>query len=245
MAVKKTAIEIAAIVLLFGTPVLAADMPVKAPPPPAAPVWSWTGFYVGGNVGYGFGAGSQGIVDTNPVGAIDLFRTAIPSGGFGGGQIGYNWQGGSRFVLGVEADFQAASIKGSYTAIGTAAFLETHSINVNWFDTVRGRVGYAFDRTLVYATGGLAYGKVDSRISAPAAPGVFVRRNDIQAGFVVGGGLEYKIMPGWSAKAEYQYIDLGSKSLVGTPGFAGFSTNALDTAFHTVRVGLNYQFYPR
>jgi outer membrane immunogenic protein len=117
-------------------------------------------------------------------------------------------------------------------------------MNVDWFGTVRGRVGYAFDRALVYATGGFAYGNVDTSLSAPAAPGTFERRNGTQVGFVAGGGLEYKIMPKWSLKAEYQYVDLGSERLVGTPGFAGFSTNALDTAFHTVRVGLNYGFGP-
>ena len=209
----------------------------------AAP-FSWTGMYVGVNGGYAFGGGSQRIVDTNNVGAIDLFRTADPSGGFGGGQIGYNWQAsrGSSLVLGVEADFQGSDIRGSHTGIGTQAFLETNRVDVDWFGTVRGRLGYAFDRTLVYATGGLAYGNVDSRLSAPTAPGTFERRDGTQVGFVVGGGLEHMLARNWSMKVEYQYIDLGSERLLGTPGFAGFHTNELDTTFHTVRLGLNYRF---
>jgi outer membrane immunogenic protein len=206
--------------------------------------FSWTGLYVGVNGGYAFGSGSQQIVDTNNVGAVDIFRTADPSGWFGGGQIGYNWQTGltNPLVLGIEADFQGASIEDSRTGIGTQAFLETHKVNIDWFGTVRGRIGYSFNRTLLYATGGLAYGDVDSRLSSPAAPGTFDRRHDTQVGFVVGGGLEQKLSRDWSAKVEYQYIDLGSERLLGTPGFALFHTNPLDTAFHTVRLGLNYQF---
>jgi outer membrane immunogenic protein len=229
----------------------AADMYVPGPVGPGGykdTPWAptWAGFYVGVNGGYAFGSGSQQIIDTNSVGAIDIFRTAEPSGGFGGGQIGYNWQGafGSRLVLGVEADFQGAGIEGEHTGIGTAAGLETNRVNIDWFGTVRGRLGYAFDRTLVYATGGLAYGDVDSRLSSPNAPGIFERKHDTQVGFVAGAGVEYKITPVWSVKAEYQYIDLGSERLVGTPGFAGFHTNDLDTAFHTVRVGLNYHIAP-
>jgi outer membrane immunogenic protein len=212
--------------------------------PSYARPFSWTGLYVGVNGGYAFGTGNQQIVDTNNVGAIDLFRTADPSGWFGGGQIGYNWQvsRGSGLVVGVEADFQGADIEGRHTGVGTQAFLETHRVDVDAFGTVRGRLGYAFDRTLVYATGGLAYGNVDARLSSPAAPGTFERRDGTQVGFVVGGGLEHKLSRDWSAKVEYQYIDLGSERLLGTPGFAGFHTNDLDTAFHTVRLGLNYQF---
>jgi outer membrane immunogenic protein len=200
---------------------------------------------VGVNGGYAFGAGSQQIVDTNNVGVIDIFRTADPSGGFGGGQIGYNWQAGrgSNLLLGIEVDFQGAGIRDSHTGVGTQAFLETHRVDVNWFGTVRGRLGYTFGpMTLIYATGGLAYGNVDSRLSAPAAPGTFERRDGTQTGFVVGGGLEHKLPANWSAKLEYQYIDLGSERLLGTPGFAGFHTNPLDTSFHTVRLGLNYKF---
>jgi outer membrane immunogenic protein len=238
---KKILFAVAGLAAL-AAPATAADLPLKAPPMVVNPAYNWTGFYVGVNGGYGWGTGSQQIIDTNPGGAIDLFRTGNPSGGFAGGQIGYNWQLGSPFVLGIEADFQGADIKGSNTGIGTQAFLETHGITVNSFGTVRGRIGYAFGSTLVYATGGLAYGNINSQLSAPTAPGVFERTNGTQTGFAVGGGLEYLFNPNWSLKAEYQYMDLGSKRLLGTPGFVGFSTNPLDTAFHTVRAGVNYHF---
>jgi outer membrane immunogenic protein len=238
---KKILIAGIAAAAFCGAPAYAADMPMKAAPP--APMFNWTGFYVGGNGGYAWGTGSQQMINHSAIGGIDFFHAANPSGGFGGGQIGYNWQGlGSRFVLGIEADFEGADIKGSHSGVGTAAGPETHSLKVNSFGTVRGRIGYAFDRTLVYATGGLAYGHVDSQLSSVIVASVVERRTGTQTGFSVGGGLEYMLISNWSLKAEYQYIDLGSKPLGGAPGFAGFFSNPLDTAFHTVRIGLNYKF---
>ena len=180
-----------------------------------APVYvanTWTGFYAGVNGGYGWTSDSSNFQ---------------PEGGFGGGQIGYNWQGGFGFgqawVFGVEADFQGADI--SDNAFGVKSQL-------NWFGTVRGRLGYAFDRTLVYATGGFAYGEVETKV-----PGF--SQSDTQTGYVVGGGVEYKINPSWSLKGEYQFISLDASDASGAGSLAGFS-NTDRTDVHTVRLGLNY-----
>ncbi len=191
------------------------------PAPAYVPAATWTGFYAGVNAGYGWTAdGSSGDLS--------------PSGGFGGGQIGYNWQGvpglGSQWVLGVEADLQGAGISDG------ADFGNLHLENsLNWFGTVRGRIGYAFDRALVYATGGFAYGEVESKLSAAGAA---IDTSETQTGYVIGGGVEYKLNPAWSLKGEYQYISLDASDLNGAgPLNAGSGDRS---EIHTVRVGLNY-----
>jgi len=223
------------------------------------PVSSWTGFYAGVNGGYGWDAvGSKNLDVTVP--AVPFTFTAgqysEPSGGFGGGQIGYNWQV-NRFVLGVETDIQISDISGSKTSatplFRSVDFVSQNQTDIDWFGTVRGRLGYGWDNTLVYFTGGLAYGLVDDRqtgsLSTPG--GSFqlgqVARKDVETGYVLGGGIEFKPMwgflasPNWSVKAEYQYINLGSEKMTGTAlGFLPITTNSHQIELNTVRVGLNY-----
>ncbi len=190
------------------------------------PVATWTGFYAGVNGGYGWDASKIG--DTLAPWSIS------PEGGFGGGQVGYNWQGfyHPNLVLGIEADFQGADIK-DFVTVGST----TVKSSLDYFGTVRGRVGYAFDRALVYATGGLAYGNVTDELSGKIDRTVpfSVKDETTRTGYVVGGGLEYKISPAWSAKGEYQYINLGQDD-----GWAKVTSE--DYAVHTFRVGLNYHF---
>lgn len=167
------------------------------------------------------------------------FHGLSPEGGFGGGQIGYNWQGiwHPHLVLGIEADIQGAGIEDK----GTDGVLNYKS-SLDWFGTVRGRIGYAADRALVYFTGGFAYGGVRNSVSNA---GVDYSFSGTATGYVLGGGLEYKITPAWSVKAEYQYINLGKNDPVSAGGFAFTSlptTTLDDDAYHTVRVGLNYHF---
>jgi outer membrane immunogenic protein len=177
---------------------------------------NWSGLYVGVNGGYGWTANTDSA-------AGDL----NPEGGFGGGQIGYNWQGvfglGRSWVVGVEADFQGSGI--SDNSFGDKASL-------NWFGTVRGRLGYAFGPTLLYGTGGFAYGNVKNSGFG----------TETQTGYVVGGGVEYKINPSWSVKGEYQFLSLDASDLSG-PGALG-APERDTTEVHTVRVGLNYHIGP-
>jgi outer membrane immunogenic protein len=260
----------AAAVAALSAPATAADMrmPVKAPPPIAA-VFNWTGFYIGVNGGGAFGGSSDDVVVTerNAAGALIVggawpgfgrFGSLDHSGGFGGGQIGYNWQApGSAWVWGIEADFQGASIKDD--AVATLPYLGLSTVTVaaeskiDWFGTVRGRVGYAFDRVLVYATGGLAYGNIKHSIAwADTFPPGFIAsasRDTTRAGWVVGGGVEWAFAPNWSLKGEYQFIDLGKHSLTAQETtLAGvlqpffLSTDDVRTQFHTARLGVNYRF---
>jgi outer membrane immunogenic protein len=177
--------------------------------PAYAAVANWSGFYGGVN------AGGGGTADD---GALS------PSGGFGGGQIGYNWQGvlglGPQWVLGVEADLQGSGISDSAFGVNSS---------LNWFGTVRGRIGYSFGQVLVYGTGGFAYGEVEN-----------VGVTETQTGYVLGAGLEYKFNPSWSVKGEYQFISLDASNGAGAGalGLTGGNRSEVDT----FRVGLNYHF---
>jgi outer membrane immunogenic protein len=261
----------------------AADMYVAPPAGPGgykdAPyVASWAGFYAGVNGGYGWSAENSKVDATatglflicpngHPPGCIGTFvgdtgsKSFGTSGGFGGGQIGYNWQpvsGGykdspvlSHFVFGIEADIQGAGIGGSGPVsilFGTASAKGTNDLD--WFGTVRGRLGYAMDATLFYFTGGLAVGGVKDTLSVTPTGGstTTVSKSDTETGFVLGGGVEHLFSPRWSAKIEYQYIDLGDDKLSIAVAPAKFTAAAatLDAehTYHTVRIGLNYHISP-
>lgn len=208
----------------------AADLPrsVYKAPAMVAPAFSWTGFYIGANVGYGWGDGDG----TATVGGLTGPVSGSSSGILGGGQIGYNWQTGP-LVFGVEADIQATGIDGSVTGPN---FINGKS-SVPWFGTIRGRLGYAWDRVMLYATGGGVYG--EGRLKGTSLVNGTSFDNSATAWtWTVGGGIEYMFMPAWSAKVEYLYTDTPDK--VPTAPF----TTAINGSVHgnIVRVGVNYHF---
>ena len=215
---------VAALGLIAAGAASAADLPSRKGPvvaPVYVPAFTWTGFYVGANAGWGFGnMKSRGV---NAFGDLDGF--------VGGGQIGYNYQLG-QVVLGVEADFQGADLKAgpSFAGLGIVGEGKTE-----WFGTVRGRVGYAFDRFLPYITGGLAYGSVKTTL----APGVTINGlnsdDNTHTGWTIGGGVEYAITNNLIAGVEYLYVDLGDKKV-----FNG--ADKVSTDFSLVRARLSYKF---
>ncbi|MCW5688154.1 MAG: porin family protein [Pseudolabrys sp.] len=211
-----TALGAAVAVLGFATAASAADMPARTytkAPPMAAP-FNWTGFYLGLNAGYGW-------VDSGG---------SNPGGFVGGGQIGYNWQGyNSPLVLGIEADLQGADIDESVTVGGVTATTRAKA-----FGTVRGRIGYAFDRAMIYATGGWAYTRTSLDLSGP---GGSISSSDWSSGWALGGGVEYAFMGPWSAKLEYLHVDSGDVTLT----LAGTSVTG-NYDMNVVRAGLNYRF---
>jgi outer membrane immunogenic protein len=284
---KKFLIAGAALTALIGTPALAADMALKAPPPPPAPVSNWTGWYAGLNAGYGWQdrdmdnsfapSSCPGIVAIACATVVNtgnaFLNTFDPKarGFIGGGQIGYNLQTNNT-VWGIEADFQGTNIKGSASASGAMVIpgfadvvnlTGTGSQKIDWLGTVRGRLGWTpTPPFLVYATGGLAYGRVETTSSIsgnvandPAGPFVgasSVTQTNTRAGFAVGGGFEWMFAPRWSAKAEYLYYDLGKISMNQTLSIAEVAAPAaqLNTSIQSVahyngniaRAGINYHF---
>jgi len=197
------------------------QMPAKAPPY-VAPAYNWTGFYVGINGGGAFGRSDL----SNPAGSVGY----DVNGGLVGGTLGYNYQVGQA-VFGIEGDVDWADISGN-TSSGICRGT-TCSTRNDWLGTVRGRVGYAFDRFMPYVTGGAAFGDVKTSIAG------FSGQTDTNAGWTAGGGLEAAISGPWTAKVEYLYVDLG-KDTCGVAN-CGVSTN---TDFHSniVRAGINYRF---
>jgi outer membrane immunogenic protein len=201
----------------------AADMPMRRygpPPQPVyAPVLNWTGFYIGIN-----GGGAWGDSKWDSVGTFDV------SGGLIGGTAGYNWQT-AQFVFGLEGDIDWTNIDGTSSAACVTGCTTANS----WLATVRGRIGYAFDRFLPYITGGFAVGNI--KASQPGFGGA----EDTNAGWTAGGGLEFVIAGNWSAKAEYLYVDLG-KFNCGLACGNGFNPDNVSFTTHLVRGGVNFRF---
>jgi outer membrane immunogenic protein len=197
------------------------------------------------------------------------------NGGFGGFQAGYNWQFAPNWLVGIEADFDWSSLKGSGISNFRIAIFGPANLvvsqKVDWFGTVRGRLGYVWaNNLLVFATGGFAYGLVKDQaaINAPPFTGLglipfsfqcsatgancFVgSSSQVRTGWTVGGGAEYAFWRNLSLKAEYLYINLGHDSVnivapttIALPGQipASFTGSTNHTDFHTVRAGLNWKF---
>jgi outer membrane immunogenic protein len=238
-----------------------ADLPVYKAVPPVA-YYSWTGFYIGANVGYSVG-NDRGSASLSEPGAGVLLTSGAdevvaPNGVIGGGQLGYNWQGGPHWLFGVEADFQGSQQSDTSCLLEcvsapTVLLTLTDQHQLEYFGTARGRVGYVNNDTLFYATAGGAYGRVDQTVSATAqgsGTGTFSSATTSQNkfGFAVGGGVETALWGGWSGKIEYLYIDLGSVSATVSGNLppaplTPFTLSASSTVRdNIIRVGLNYRF---
>jgi outer membrane immunogenic protein len=197
---------------------MAADLPSRRAPAPivaAVPLFTWTGFYVGVNAGYGWSTNDSNVF----VPGIGFVGGNDDGGFVGGAQAGYNYQIG-QFVLGLEGDVQWADIgRGARYYDPVIGFYGNSSDD--WFGTVRARAGVAFDRALIYATGGFAFTDGDS-------------------GWALGGGLEYAFTNNLTAKIEGLYVNLDSDDNRFN-GLAGFNGNN-NAEFGVVRAGLNFKF---
>jgi outer membrane immunogenic protein len=201
---------------LLSAQALAADLPMRAPPPPRAPVayfpdFNWSGVYIGINGGYSFGT-------TTTAGSTNGLKT---DGIVAGATIGGNFQAGA-FVFGAEGDFDWDNIKGT----PPAAVCPGCQLLSNWLATVRGRVGVAWDRILFYGTGGAAFQNL--KFATPVLSPV---TNPI--GWTAGGGIEFALSQNWSVKAEYLFVDFDNKLVAGTT----FSLKE-----NVVRGGVNFRF---
>lgn len=255
---------IAAVALIAGSSgpstAFAADLakPIYTATPPAT-FYDWTGFYVGGHLGYGW---SRANTNADPLPSVVAFGTSPSaldlhsSGAIGGGQVGHNWQFAPNWAFGIEADISWSGVEGSNTAVvlpgGNAATCLncTATVNRKWdyLGTIRGRFGVTWDHWFAYGTGGFAYGSAsfNGNVAIPN----FTHPASAKAtgyGWALGGGLEYALAGNWTMKGEYLYIQLNDGgNVVGNeipmaPPFA-YRYTWEDTKIHTFRFGLNYKF---
>ena len=218
-----------------------------------AETFSWTGFYAGLHLGYGWHDGEiDSLLLPDDFFSIEPGTQSNDSDGItGGAQLGYNYQIGC-FVLGAEADFSGADINGEshpdivFVPAGVGG-TQTFRHEIDWFGTVRGRIGCApVPRLFVYGTGGFAYAHVDQTAGAiNIAVNYQNSRSGTEVGFTGGGGAEYAIGRHWSIKAEYLYIDVGNSSVTApaeNPQVPFVVDYDWDNAFHNFTVGVNYRF---
>jgi len=249
----------------------AADMPLKAPAPPPAPVYSWTGFYIGATAGGAWGSfDPQTSVVFSPTGYFATTSTPAitaagtqsikPSAFTGGFEAGYNWQPSS-IVLGIEGDIESFRLKGSstsgpvlYPCCAPTSFIVSSSASTSWLATVRGRLGVANNNWLFFVTGGAAFTNLSGNFAfsdtfATAAESGSV--SSTRAGWTAGGGVEAGLWGNWSIKAEYLFVDFGRISANSTnltaftppiPFPTSLFTHSVDLRANIARLGLNYRF---
>jgi outer membrane immunogenic protein len=237
---------ISAALAMMAVPATAADMLVKkAPPRPPAPVWSWSGLYIGGNFGGGWAQsdwfedgtfGSPGFQDAS-------FRA---TGVMGGGQIGFDYQSGWA-VFGIQADADVADLHGAQQNcffVVSGGLPQSCVATIKSVGTVTGRVGVAVDRTLLYVIGGYAWEHAGFENPAP-----IVSENNFasetRGGWTLGAGLEYALAGNWSAFVQYNYMGFGTRDLlfVGSPPSTPSFTEDVRVNINVVKVGINYRFH--
>jgi outer membrane immunogenic protein len=222
-------------------------LPLTASAAPPTP-FNWTGFYVGASVGVISQGTVQTDLDGDPYlgGVVGSTHNVNSVGPFLGINGGYNYQMG-RLVLGIEADIALLSLEdtkfGTFldNGVGGACSWGFQSRLSN-LGTVRGRIGYAFDRTLIYATGGLAYGQVENNVTQlppPNTPGKSFHSIGTKTGWAAGGGIEYAFANKWTVRCEGLYVDLGTSTVKANNSSCRF---AFKNTYTIGRLGLNYKF---
>jgi outer membrane immunogenic protein len=253
----------AVVILALGSGGFAADMPVKSPL--SAANYNWSGWYVGANAGYGFSSSDTNIAGLDPGGVLRIANGVVPAtlsenrtGLLGGLQLGANLQSGN-IVYGFETDFDYAQVKGkassTFNFIPPVALITSSDTKLNWLGTFRGRMGVAaFERSLFYATGGLAYGQATNSVNILAINNGACTLNvnlcassssqKWMAGWTAGAGWEWAFEKKWSAKLEYLYYDLGKLENRLTPenGSVGITFgSSTKVSGSVVRFGVNYK----
>lgn len=209
----------AAFAFAAAQPTIAADAPVYKGPAPAAALFNWTGFYLGGQIGYAWARDRQDLF-TN-AGAFLVTTDNSFTGFVGGGHAGFNMQSG-QLVYGVEVDFEGKSLNTSFP-VGAPFAATTFTVKSDWQGSIRGRLGLAVDRALLYATGGVTFANYNHTYTT--VPGFFDSVTKIRTGWTVGAGLEWVLAANWTARAEYRYTDFGTvannlPNFLAPPGFS-------------------------
>ena len=249
-------------VAALSTAAMAADLPSTKAPPPApyvsAPIFTWTGFYIGGDVGGAWtndGARyrtNPTFVPANPANTLFATSSMNASGVVGGLFAGYNYQFAGPLVIGVEADIEATSLSKTNANINilppsgqpAGLFAFTNKESLPWQGSVRGRLGYAAGNALFYVTGGLAVAQINTVYLNPNFAGSRDSFTRTQTGWTVGGGIEYAFNANWTGRVEYRYSQFGTfKDTAQTtlaPAGAGYYSHSVSES--AVRVGIAYKF---
>jgi outer membrane immunogenic protein len=228
------------------TAALAADLGAQTytkAAPDVASTFTWSGFYIGGDAGYAFSGSSSGV-STNSAGLLPVSYDANLKGGLGGGFVGYNYQM-QQFVIGVEADWQAASLSGTSdpgfvaNRAGVVFGPLVESSKVKDYGSLRGRLGVAFDRLFVFGTAGWAWGNFSTTYRNEGVP-FFTNDHRTTDGWSVGAGLEYAFVSNFVGRIEYRHTDLGKAT------FLNASINGAEQGNNVklddIRAGLAYKF---
>jgi len=253
-------------IALTGSAAFAADLPSRAPPPvylPPPPIFTWTGIYIGGQVGYAWGTGANrfdGFIDDA---FVDTSLGGSPNGVIGGAHVGYNyqipgwnWFSSSGVVIGVEGTVDGTSLSRTTVVTFPGDFgggtLSAHT-SADIQGSIRGRLGIAWDRVLIYGTGGVAFAGVNSDVTlsgvdtrvVPFVPFFASRsRSNSRTGWTVGGGIEYALTNNWSIGAEYRFTDFGTirnGDLAGLPADE-FLNGHRRLQQNQVQAGFSYKF---
>jgi outer membrane immunogenic protein len=230
---------VGAVAFGLAAPASAADLPVA--PPVAAPIFDWTGFYIGGHLG-----GARAELDQTLVTAFPPFLAGTTFGdsesGFVAGlQAGFNYQFGGGFVLGLEAQISWTDIaRQTSTTIGGVTFSD--SVELNYVATVAARFGFTFGNALFYGKGGVAFANWSANVR-DSRFGTIINAGDTETGWMVGAGLEYGFAPNWSVKVEYNFMSFDLDRTDFT--FAGVTSSFdHDLDVHVVKAGVNFRFGP-
>jgi outer membrane immunogenic protein len=255
IAVVKKLLLTGAALALFATPGFAADLPMKAPAYVPQPVYDWSGFYIGGNAGWGWDTiKSLELPPGNgafPAGTV--FPTAHGSGWLGGVQAGYNYQIAPNFVIGIEGEYSWADITDTNISVSTTprflGLTSTTNTKLQDLALATGRMGYALNNWFLYGKGGLAWGDTTSSgvsTFANGTPEGTYNRFASHTGWVVGVGAEWGFAPNWSARIEYDHIAFDSRTTqtnsVTVAGVASTTFISAGDSVDLVRAGVNYRF---
>jgi outer membrane immunogenic protein len=221
-----------------------ADEPPPSPPPPPAPAapspYSWSGLYIGGNLGAGFSAGTYSDV----FGAI--FATPTNTTFVGGGQAGVNYEFPSGILIGAEAMFDWLPTQNNNIGAVLGGALAGAAVHDRWVTTATGRLGHAWDRILVYAKGGGAWvGTSNSTLSVSTGAPLALSAPSTNWGWTAGLGFECALWPNWSARVEYDYVGLKKQTFTVGSGTAPFATDIMSTKnlnLNLITAGVNYKF---
>jgi outer membrane immunogenic protein len=227
-----------ALTAFLAAPAMAADIParipVKAPPPVVVAAYSWSGCYIGIHGGGAWG--NKRWYDATGFEFVD--REHDVDGFLVGGQLGCNWQSG-QWVFGIEGQAAWADVEGSVDSFGVRYRTEADILG-----SIAARIGWAFDRTLLYVKGGAAFAHEGHTIGTPGGVIAFEAEKELRWGWMVGAGLEYAFSGAWSGKIEYNYNNFGTEdiSLCPVPGPGLCGTEQIKQHIHIVKVGINYRW---